>query len=98
MVTGPNRGTSTASEPVAMLLAHLGVTTSLLRPHRSNDNPYSESQCKALNYWPEVPDRFAQSSTHGSLCQVFLRSTTSGYGGCTSSPQLSGATVRLTGS
>ena len=32
------------SEPVALLLADLGVTKTHARPHVSNDNPFSEAQ------------------------------------------------------
>jgi putative transposase len=40
------------SKTVAYLMADLGVTKSLNRPHVSNDNPYSESQfCKVFFNW-----------------------------------------------
>ena len=38
-----DRGSSMTSNPVALLLADLGVTKTHSRPHVSNDNPYSES-------------------------------------------------------
>ena len=38
-----DRGSSMTSKPVALLLADLGVTKSLSRPHVSNDNPFSET-------------------------------------------------------
>ena len=53
-----DRGPAMTSKPVALLLADLGVTRSLSRPHVSNDNPFSESQFKTLKYCPEFPDRF----------------------------------------
>ena len=53
-----DRGPSMTSKSVATLLADLGVTKSLNRPHVSNDNPYSESQFKTLKYNPEYPQRF----------------------------------------
>ncbi len=53
-----DRGPSMASQPVAHLLADLGVAKSHSRPHQSNDNPYSESQFKTLKYRPEFPERF----------------------------------------
>src|SRR5207302_6955140 len=40
----PDRGTSMASKPVALLLADLGITKSYSRPRCLNDNPYSEAQ------------------------------------------------------
>ena len=36
-----DRGTSMTSKPVALLMADLGVTKTLSRPHVSDDNPYS---------------------------------------------------------
>ena len=36
------------------LLADLGVT----RPHKSNDNPFSESHFKTQKYQPRFPKRF----------------------------------------
>lgn len=53
-----DRGSSMASQPVAHLLADLGVAKSHSRPHCSNDNPYSESNFKTLKYRPEFPERF----------------------------------------
>lgn len=53
-----DRGPAMTSKPVALLLADLGVTRSLSRPHVSNDNPFSESQFKTLKYGPEFPERF----------------------------------------
>lgn len=43
---------------VAKLLADLGITRSLSRPHVSNDNPYSESAFKTLKYRPGLPERY----------------------------------------
>jgi putative transposase len=43
-----DRGTSMRSEPVALLLADPGVTKTHIRPHVSDDNPYSESQFRTL--------------------------------------------------
>jgi len=47
-----------------LLLADLGVTKSLSRPHVSNDNPFSESQFTTLKYRPDFPERFG-SLAHG---------------------------------
>ena len=54
----PDRGSSMTSQPVALLLADLGVTTSPSRPHVSDDNPDLEAQCKTLTYRPDSPARF----------------------------------------
>jgi putative transposase len=61
-------GTSMACRPVAMLLTDLGVTKSPSRPHCSNDNPYSESQFKTLNYRLDFPDRFGSIQHARSFC------------------------------
>jgi hypothetical protein len=43
---------------VALLFSDLGIDASHSRPRVSNDNPFSESQCRTLKYRPECPDRF----------------------------------------
>lgn len=53
-----DRGSSMISQPVALLMADLGVTKTHSRPHVSNDNPYSEAQFKTLKYRPDYPARF----------------------------------------
>ncbi len=53
-----DRGSAMVSQPVALLLADLGVTKSHSRPSVSNDNPYSEAQFKTLKYRPDFPARF----------------------------------------
>jgi putative transposase len=53
-----DRGSSMRSQPVAFLLADLGITKSHSRPHVSNDNPYSEAQFKTFKYRPGFPERF----------------------------------------
>jgi len=53
-----DRGPNMTSKSVALLLADLGITKSLSRPHVSNGNPYSESQFKTLKYRSEFPERF----------------------------------------
>jgi putative transposase len=64
-----DRGPSMTSKPVALLLADLGVTKSLSRPHVSNDNPYSESQFKTIKYRPEFPERFASEQDGREFCR-----------------------------
>jgi len=53
-----DRGTAMIAKSVALLLADLGIGKTHSRPHVSNDNPYSESQFKTLQYHPEFPERF----------------------------------------
>jgi putative transposase len=64
-----DNGAAMVSQPVAFLLASLGVVKSHSRPHVSDDNPFSEAQFKTLKYRPDFPARF------GSLEQArtFLR-------------------------
>ena len=57
------------SDTLAQLLAALGVTRSFSRPHVSDDNAYSESQCKTLKYQPDHPGRF-ESPT---VAQAYLQ-------------------------
>jgi putative transposase len=67
-----DRGPSMTSQPVALLLATLGVVPSHSRPHVSNDNPFSEAQFKTLKYRPEFPDRFGAYEDAETLCQHFF--------------------------
>lgn len=60
------------SQPVALMLADLGVTKTHSRPHVSDDNPYSESQFKTLKYRPGFPDRFGSIEDARAFCQGFL--------------------------
>jgi len=60
------------SEPVAFLLADLGVTRTHSRPYVSDDNPYSESQFRTLKYRPEFPDRFGSIQDSRAFCQQFF--------------------------
>ncbi len=68
-----DRGTSMSSQPVAFLLADLGVTKTHSRPHVSDDNPYSESQFRTMKYRPEFPDRFGCIQDSRAFCQGFFR-------------------------
>jgi putative transposase len=60
------------SQPVALLLATLGVVPSHSRPHVSNDNPFSEAQFKTLKYRPTFPDRFGAYEDAETFCQGFF--------------------------
>jgi putative transposase len=64
-----DNGPAMVAQPVAFLLARLGVTKSHSRPHVSDDNPFSEAQFKTLKYHPAFPERFA-SLEHA---RAFLR-------------------------
>ncbi len=72
LTTHSDRGPSMTSTPVALLLADLGVTKSLSRPHTSNDNPYSEAHFKTLKYRPEFPDRFGSLQDGRGFCRTFF--------------------------
>lgn len=64
-----DNGPAMVAQPVAFLLASLGITKSHSRPHVSDDNPFSEAQFKTLKYRPDFPERFA-SLEHA---RAFLR-------------------------
>jgi putative transposase len=68
-----DRGSPMTAKPVAFLLAELGVTKSHSRPQVSNDNPYSESQFRTLNYRPTFPDRFGSFQDAHAFCGRFFR-------------------------
>ena len=68
-----DRGSSMTSQPVAQLLADLGVTKTHSRPHVSNDNPYSESAFKTLKYRPDFPQRFGSIEDARVFCRSFFR-------------------------
>ena len=68
----PTAGPSMTSQPVALLLATLGVLPSHSRPHVSNDNPFSEAQFKTLKYRPDLPDRFGAYEDAETHCQRFF--------------------------
>ena len=67
-----DRGSSMKSQPVALLLADLGVTKTHSRPYTSNDNPCSESHFKTLKYRPDFPERFGAIADARAHCQVFF--------------------------
>lgn len=67
-----DRGSPMKSKVVAQLMADLGVTKSLSRPHVSNDNPYSEASFKTLKYHPTFPSRFGCIEDARSFCQTFF--------------------------
>ena len=64
-----DNGSAMVSQPVAFLLASLGITKSHSRPHVSDDNPYIEAHFKTLKYRPGFPERFT-SIEHAT---AFLR-------------------------
>jgi putative transposase len=67
-----DRGSPMIAKGVAHLLADLGVTKSLSRPHVSNDNPYSESQFRTFKYRPDFPDRFGCFEDGQAHCSRFF--------------------------
>ena len=67
-----DRGSSMKRNPVALLLADLGVTKTHSRPHVSNDNPFSEAQCKTLKSCPQCPERFGSLEDGRACGQVFF--------------------------
>jgi putative transposase len=67
-----DRGAAMTSKPVALLLAHLGITRTHSRPHVSNDNPFSEAQFKTLKYRPDFPERFTSQEAARAFCHPFF--------------------------
>jgi putative transposase len=67
-----DRGSPMIAKGVAHLLADLGVTKSLSRPHVSNDNPFSESQFRTFKYRPDFPDRFGSFEDGQAHCARFF--------------------------
>ena len=67
-----DRGSPMIAKGVAHLLADLGVTKSLSRPHVSNDNPFSESQFRTFKYRPDFPDRFGSFEDAQAHCARFF--------------------------
>ena len=53
-----DRGGPMTAQPVAQLLAELGVAQSLARPRTPDDNPFSEAQFKTVKYHPTYPGHF----------------------------------------
>jgi putative transposase len=72
LIIHSDRGPSMTSNTVAMLLAELGVTKSLNRPHVSDDNPYSESHFKTLKSRPSFPERFGSIEDARAFCRTFF--------------------------
>src|SRR2546421_11761412 len=71
-----DRGSSMTSNPVAFLLADLGITQSHSRPHVSDDNPFSEAQFKTMKYRPGFPGHFSSIEAARQHCQIFSPGTT----------------------
>jgi putative transposase len=67
-----DRGTSMTSQPVAALLAALGIDQSHSRPHVSNDNPYSEANFKTLKYCPAFPGNFGSIQDARAFSDIFF--------------------------
>lgn len=72
LIVHADRGSSMVSQPVALLLADLGVTKSHSRPHVSNDNPFSEAHFKTLKYRPQFPERFGSIEHARTFCRDFF--------------------------
>ncbi len=72
LIIHADRGPSMTSQPVALLLATLGVLPSHSRPQVSDDNPFSEAQFKTLKYRPDFPARFGSFEDAEAFCQRFF--------------------------
>lgn len=67
-----HRESAALSKPMALLLSDLGVAKSHSSPHVSNDNPFSESQFKTMQYRPDFPDRFGGIEHGRAHCGAFF--------------------------
>lgn len=63
-----DRGAPMTAKTFALLLADLGITQSLSRPHISDDNPFSEAHFKTIKYRPDFPDRFGSIEDARDFC------------------------------
>ena len=68
-----DRGGPMIAKSFAGLLADLGVTPSLSRPHTPDDNPFSEAQFKTVKYHPTFPDRFGSQTDARTWGQGFFQ-------------------------
>jgi transposase InsO family protein len=67
------RGSSMKSKLVALLLADLRVLKSHSRPHASDDNPFSEAQCKTLKLQGRLPRSISRHRYRRRASRQFLR-------------------------
>ena len=67
-----DRGGPMKSQPVAGLLATLGITKTHSRPHVSNDNPFSEAHFKTVKYHPHFPSHFGSLEDALAFCRHFF--------------------------
>jgi putative transposase len=65
-------GATMKARAVGHLLADLGITKSLSRPHVSDDNPFVESSYKTLKYRPDFPERFESEKLALDFCISFF--------------------------
>jgi putative transposase len=67
-----DRGSAMKSDPVAYLLATLGITKTHSRPHVANDNPFSEAHFKTVKYHPLFPSHFGSLEDALAFCRHFF--------------------------
>lgn len=65
-------GATMKARAVGQMLADLGITKSLSRPHVSNDNPFVESSYKTMKYRPDFPERFESYPAALGFCGPFF--------------------------
>ena len=71
-------GLPMTSKTLALKLTDLGVTKSHGRPCVSDDNPFSESQCRTMTYRPDFPECFGSLEDARAHRQAFLHSSPCG--------------------
>lgn len=67
-----DRGSVITAKATGHFLADLGITKTPSRPYQSNDNPYSESHFKTMEYRPEFLDRFGSIQDARAFCRSFF--------------------------
>lgn len=73
LTTHSDRGAIQTAHDWHALFEHLGLTASLSRPRKSNDNPQSEAHFKTTKYASTYPGRFASLRHAKQWCTTFFQ-------------------------
>ncbi len=79
LVCHSDRGAPMTAKSLALLLADLGITQSLNRPHVSNDNPFSEAHFKTLKNSSSYPGKFGTMEESRIWCRPFFDDYTNSH-------------------
>jgi len=72
-VVHADSGPAMRSTVLKDLLAGLGIGQTHIRPHVSNDNPFSESEFRTMKYRPNYPGVFDDLNTAHAWVQAYVR-------------------------